>query len=89
MSSKVARLVGAYREHISIPWADSLAPIQRVIFAVYDKTDELRLRAQIEEFRLATLDAGHEWLLLDVTDAFPAWLAYVGRGNTRRQANAP
>jgi len=75
MSSKVARLVDAYREHISVPWAGGLAAIQRVIFAVYDKTDELRLRAHIEEFRLATLEAGHEWLLIDATDAFPEWMA--------------
>ncbi|WP_407278231.1 BREX protein BrxB domain-containing protein [Aromatoleum evansii] len=75
MSSKVARLIRAYREHMSVPWAGGLAAIQRVIFAVYDKTDELRLRAQVEEFRLATLEAGHEWLLIDVTNAFPEWMA--------------
>ncbi|WP_068803139.1 BREX protein BrxB domain-containing protein [Thauera phenolivorans] len=75
MSSKVAKLVGAYREHISVPWAGGLAAIQRVIFAVYDKTDELRLRAHIDEFRLATLEAGHQWLLVDVTNAFPEWMA--------------
>lgn len=75
MTSKVAKLVGAYRAHISVPWAGGLATIQRVIFAVYDKSDELRLRAHIDEFRLATLEAGHAWLLLDVTHAFPEWMA--------------
>lgn len=75
MSSKVTRLAGAYREHISVPWAGGLAAIQRVIFAVYDKSDELRLRAHIDEFRLATLEAGHEWMSIDVTDAFPEWMA--------------
>ena len=75
MSSKVARLVGAYREHISVPWSAGLAAIQRVIFAVYDKNDELRLRAHIDEFRLATLEAGHDWLPIDVTNAFPDWMA--------------
>lgn len=75
MSSRVAKLVGAYREHISVPWAGGLAAIQRVIFAVYDKSDELRLRAHIDEFRLATLEAGHEWLPIDVTNAFPEWMA--------------
>lgn len=75
MSSKVARLVSSYREHLSVPWVAGLAAIQRVIFAVYDKTDELRLRAHIDEFRLATMDEGHEWLLIDVTNAFPVWMA--------------
>lgn len=75
MSSRIARLVDTYREHISVPWAAGLAAIQRVIFAVYDKNDELRLRAHIDEFRLATLEAGHDWLPIDVTNAFPEWMA--------------
>jgi hypothetical protein len=50
MSSKVAKLVSAYRQHLTVPWQAGLAAIQRVIFAVYDKADELRLRANIDEF---------------------------------------
>jgi hypothetical protein len=71
MSSKVAKLVSAYRQHLTVPWQAGLAAIQRVIFAVYDKADELRLRANVEEFALATQQAGKQWLLLDVTNAFP------------------
>src|SRR3546814_16492060 len=65
MSSKLAKLASAYREHLTVPWQAGLAAIQRVIFAVYDKTDELRLRANIEEFALVTQQAGKQWLLLD------------------------
>lgn len=75
MSSKVAKLVSAYRQHLTVPWQAGLAAIQRVIFAVYDKADELRLRANIEEFALATQQAGKQCLLLDVTNAFPEWMA--------------
>lgn len=75
MSSKVAKLVSAYRQHLTVPWQAGLAAIQRVIFAVYDKADELRLRANVEEFALATQQAGKKWLLLDVTNAFPEWMA--------------
>ena len=75
MSSKVAKLVSAYRQHLTVPWQTGLAAIQRVIFAVYDKADELRLRANTEEFALATRQAGKQWLLLDVTNAFPEWMA--------------
>jgi len=75
MSSKVAKLASAYRDHLTVPWQAGLAAIQRVIFAVYDKADELRLRANIEEFSLATRQSGKQWLLLDVTDAFPAWIS--------------
>ena len=75
MSSRVARLVSVYRQHLTVPWQTGLAAIQRVIFAVYDKADELRLRANVEEFALATRQAGKHWLLLDLTNAFPEWMA--------------
>lgn len=75
MSSKVAKLVSTYRQHLTVPWQAGLAAIQRVIFAVYDKADELRLRANVEEFALVSQQAGKQWLLLDVTNAFPEWMA--------------
>lgn len=75
MSSKVAKLIFAYRQHLTVPWQSGLAAIQRVIFAVYDKADELRLRANVDEFALATQQAGKQWLLLDLTNAFPEWMA--------------
>ena len=75
MSSKVAKLAASYRQHLSVPWQVGLAAIQRVIFAVYDKADELRLRAHVGEFELATQQAGKQWLLLDLTNAFPEWMA--------------
>jgi hypothetical protein len=75
MSSKVTKLVGVFKQHLSVPWQAGLAGIQRVIFAVYDKTDELRLRANVEEFALVAQQAGKQWLLIDVTNAFPQWMA--------------
>lgn len=75
MSSKVTKLVSAYRQHLTVPWQAGLAAIQRVIFAVYDKADELRFRANLEEFALVTQQADKQWLLLDVTHAFPEWMA--------------
>lgn len=75
MSSKVVKLISSYRQHLTVPWQNGLAAIQRVIFAVYDKADELRLRANVEEFALATQQAGKQWLLIDVTNAFPQWMA--------------
>lgn len=75
MSSRVAKLAEAYRQHLSVPWQAGLAAIQRVIFAVYDKADELRLRANVGEFELATQQADKQWLLLDITNAFPEWMA--------------
>ena len=73
--SKLDKLEAVYRQHLTVPWQPGLAAIQRVIFAVYDKTDELRLRANIDEFKLATFDAKKKWLLIDLTNAFPEWMA--------------
>jgi hypothetical protein len=75
MSSRVAKLINAYRQHLTVPWQEGLAAIQRVVFAIYDKSDELRLRACVDEFALANQQAGKEWLLLDITNAFPEWMA--------------
>ena len=74
MSSRVQKLAAAYRAHLTVPWRMGLAAIQRVVFAVYDKADELRLRANVEEFALATQQAGKQWLLIDLTNAFPEWM---------------
>jgi hypothetical protein len=75
MSSRIARLITSYQRFIELPWQDGLAGAQKVIFVVYNKTDELRLRNQIQEFELATITAKHHWSLLDITDAFPIWMA--------------
>jgi hypothetical protein len=75
VSSKLAKLLSVYRQHLTVPWQEGLAAIQRVIFVVYDKTDELRLRANVDEFALVTQQAEKKWLLIDVTNAFPEWMA--------------
>lgn len=75
MSSKVGKLVSVYKQHLDAPWQEGIAGIQRVIFAVYDKADELRLRANVGEFQLVTQQAQKKWLLIDLTNAFPEWMA--------------
>jgi len=75
MSNKIARLVQSYQRYIGLHWEKGLAGSQKVIFAVYDKTDELRMRTQIEEFESATKAAKHGWMMIDITDAFPRWMA--------------
>lgn len=75
MSNRLNRLLNSYSNFISIPWMQGLADEQRVLFAVYHKEDELKLRARVEEFRLATVNAKHGWLELDVTRLFPEWMA--------------
>lgn len=80
--SKVKRLLQFYASHIIVPWRPDAAAPQRVIFCVYPQSEELRLRAKIDEFEIATKQAGHEWALFDLTDTFADWLASQRYGKT-------
>ncbi|MDR1080622.1 MAG: DUF1788 domain-containing protein [Deltaproteobacteria bacterium] len=71
---RIESLRKSYAEFISLPWAE-VAPAQRVIFCVYGPEDERRLRARLEGFRAATIDAGRGWAEHDLTDSFAEWLS--------------
>jgi len=73
--SRVRRLINSYSTFIAIPWRDDAASAQRVIFCVYHENDELKIRARIDEFEIATKQTGHDWLLFDLTDTFADWLS--------------
>lgn len=75
MSNRLNRLISSFASHITLPWVNGLANEERVLFAVYHKEDELKLRARVEEFCLATQSAGHRWLELDMSALFPEWMA--------------
>lgn len=72
---RIEELAARYRGHISAPWQRNLAGDQKTIFVVYPKTDERKLRARLEQFEVETKRAGHEWRLVDLTDAFARWMA--------------
>ncbi|MCD6405192.1 MAG: DUF1788 domain-containing protein [Planctomycetes bacterium] len=73
--NRIRRLLASYAKFISVPWRDDAAPAQRVIFCVYNENEELRLRAKIDEFEIATRESGHEWSVFDLTDTFAEWLS--------------
>jgi hypothetical protein len=72
--SKVKRLIQSYSDYISVPWHDAAAA-QRVIFCIYNETEERWLRAKVDEFEIVTRQAGHDWALFDLTDTFAIWLS--------------
>lgn len=72
--SRIRRLNRNYKRFIDIPWREDAAAAQRVVFCVYEQSDELRLRAKIDEFEISTREAGHGWALFDLTDTFAVWL---------------
>lgn len=73
--NKIKRLLQSYAKFIAVPWRDDAAAAQRVIFCVYPETEELRLRAKIDEFELASRQADHNWAVFDLTDTFADWLS--------------
>ena len=73
--SEIEKLVKSYEEYVALPWETNLAGPQKVWFAEYDPSQERRLRLRIEAFQTATNRTGHYWHLVDITNAFPEWMA--------------
>lgn len=69
------RLAAEYSRTISAPWLQDLAGAQRMLFVVYPKEHERRLRAKRELFALTTRESGHAWHSFDFTPVFPEWMA--------------
>lgn len=72
---RIDRLAERYKSYIALPWQKDLAGAQRIVFIVYDKADERRVRARKDLFALATAEAGHGWFEVDLTKAFAEWMA--------------
>ena len=72
--ARLESIISKYRETIATPWSAGIAAPQRVIFVIYSPLGELRLRAQFDEFKIATKEAGHGWEHLDLTTAFSTWM---------------
>ena len=75
MSDRLSKLIKSFSSYISVPWGRVLSAEERAIFVVYDKADELKLRARVGEFEEAVRQSNHGWLLLDITNSFPEWMA--------------
>ena len=65
---RIEQLAEKYRQHIGLPWQQTVAGAQRVIMVVYDKELERSLLARKELFAMATRDTGHEWFEVGVPD---------------------
>ncbi len=73
--SKIEDLLAAYERYVRLPWDQRLAGPQRVWFAVYDPSQERRLRHRMPAFEALTAAANHGWRLEDITNAFAEWMA--------------
>lgn len=73
--ARIEDLAESFGRHIATPWQRTVAGAQRVIMVIYDKELERTLRARKLAFETAAREAGHEWLELDLADAFAQWMA--------------
>lgn len=73
--SEIDILLKNYEDFVRLPWDRALAGPQKVWFAIYDPSQERRLRFRIPDFEVATKKAGHSWEHKDLTDAFGQWMA--------------
>jgi hypothetical protein len=73
--SVIETRIRTYRSFVTLPWAKRLSGAERVWMVIYPPHDERRLRKRVEEFELATKEAGHNWKLVDITPAFAEWMA--------------
>lgn len=80
--SEIDLLLREYERFVALPWQSHVAGAERVWFAVYDPSQERRLRLRVPEFEIATTKAGHTWRFVDLTDAFAHWM----EGHKYRQA---
>jgi hypothetical protein len=73
--SKIQSLLDSYARYLNLPWQSRLSSQERVWFCLYNPANERRLRARLDSFRLATQEANHGWLPLDITCSFETWLS--------------
>lgn len=73
--NKIDQLLKNYSQMVVLPWKAGLSGAQRTWFVVYDNQDERRIRARIGAFELETKKAKHGWILCDLTNEFPKWMA--------------
>ena len=73
--NEIEGLLKEYVRFLELPWDRTLAGPQKVWFAIYDPSQERRLRLRLPEFEVATKSAGHPWAHLDLTDLFATWMA--------------
>lgn len=72
---KIDVIAERYGRHIAAPWLRNLAGAQKVIFLVYDKADERKVRARKKDFEIRTREAGRRWKEFDFTNLFAEWMS--------------
>jgi hypothetical protein len=75
--NRIDQLLANYKSHLQLPLRPGLPTAQRVWFALYPPEDERRLANRVLDFELATKDAGHPWVLIDLRGTLARWFDAV------------
>lgn len=73
--SRVSDLIDAYKAELSMTWKENVSGGERVWMLVYPPDLERQIRHALPSLELATIQSGHCWVVIDVTDDFGRWLS--------------
>ena len=71
----VPALTQAYKEFIALQWRTGSSGAEKCLFLIYPPSEERRVRGQLAGFDAATTEGHHNWIVCELTDAFPEWMA--------------
>ena len=72
--SRLDHLVASYKRHVGLPLKINHPLSQRIWFVVYMPEDEAKLPLKLNDFEMATLEAGLSWHRIDLSGSFAAWI---------------
>ena len=73
--TKVKKLAEKYKEQVELEWNNSLSGQEKVWFCIYNPDNERKIRASINEFEIITVQSGHTWTEIDLSECFEKWLS--------------
>ncbi len=71
----IEALCKEYERVLRFKWPSGLSGEERVWMAIYEPSNERRLRARLAHFELSTKEAGRRWQLVNIDQMFPEWMA--------------
>jgi len=75
MASKVDSLLSSFEMVIKEPWTGRLSISERVMFLVYDPSEQRKVDFRMADFETATKKAAKKWVLISLKTCFPSWMA--------------
>ena len=71
----IEALCKEYERVLRLKWPSGLSGEERVWMAIYEPSNERRLRARLTQFELSTKEASRRWQLVNIDQMFPEWMA--------------